>query len=307
MSDTGQQDRKDDATIEREAAEWFARLIDDERPESHEVFRQWLVADERHGRAFGAFERLWTGAGVASAVGGRLTRRNALKGGAAVLLAGAGLGVTRLFWPASDHSTGIGETAIRTLADGSRVQLSPQTALSVDFSDTHRRVRLDKGEAYFEVAADPGRPFSVRARGVSATALGTEYAVANRDDRVSVLVTRHAVNVEAGGQSRRVEEGESVSWQAGRLAVPMAADTETELAWRSGRLVFLATPLSTVIEDIGRWRRGKIVIMSEELARRPVTLIVDVNRSETILDTLAFGLPIKITQVSPLLAFITPR
>lgn len=47
--------------------------------------------------------------------------------------------------------------------------------------------------------------------------------------------------------------------------------------------------------------------MDERLAQSRVTIIVDVKRSDTILDTLALGLPIKVQTLSPWLTFIYPR
>jgi transmembrane sensor len=89
--------------------------------------------------------------------------------------------------------------------------------------------------------------------------------------------------------------------------VPVKADVETQLSWRSGKLVFLSTPFRDVVSSLSRWRTGKIIVMDERLAQSRVTIIVDVKRSDTTLDTLALGLPIKVQTLSPWLTFIYPR
>ncbi|GAA4167085.1 FecR family protein [Shinella granuli] len=299
-----------EAAISTAAAEWFARLLDAPSAADHQRFRAWLLADERHGHAYCELERLWTGAGLAGEPGSTtgVSRRTVLKGaGLALIAAGTGLTALRLTRPFGDHATGTGETATVKLADGTRVELSPRTTFSIDFSETARRVRLQEGEIFVDVAADAARPFTIEAGDLRATALGTEYSVAIAPEETSVLVTKHAVEVSAGGRSLILDEGQSLSYSEGRLSEPGDADTQARLAWRRGQLVFLSTPFSKVVEDIGRWRQGKIVVMDRQLARQPVTLIVDVKRSDRILETMELGLPIRVVPLSPWLTLIYRR
>jgi hypothetical protein len=62
--------------------------------------------------------------------------------------------------------------------DGTQADLAAGTALDVDYSSSRRALRLRAGEATFEVARDPDRPFVVWADGLTATALGTKFKVA---------------------------------------------------------------------------------------------------------------------------------
>ena len=50
-----------------------------------------------------------------------------------------------------------------TLADGSQVTLNTGTQLRVSITEHERRAELASGEAYFEIAKDPSRPFVVKA------------------------------------------------------------------------------------------------------------------------------------------------
>ncbi|MCJ7995328.1 FecR family protein [Rhizobium cremeum] len=310
MKKTPRRSSTDETDISRAAAEWFARLLDEPNPAAHQQFRAWLLEDERHARAYAEFERLWSGAGLVGESGraSSLSRRTMLKGGGLVIVAGgagfAGLTLLRSF---GDYSTGTGETKTVTLPDGTRIELSPQTAFSIDFSEKARRVRLMRGEIFVSVVADPSRPFAVETDDLRATALGTQYSVAIEPEGTSVFVTQHAVEVTAAGRREILNEGQSLSYRKGRLSDPVETDIETRLAWRSGKLVFLSAPFGKVIADIERWRRGKIVLMDPELADRPVTLIVDVKRSDRILDTLQLGLPVRIVTVSPWLALVYTR
>ncbi len=58
-------------------------------------------------------------------------------------------------------STGVGETRIASLPDGSTVQLDAMTTIRVRQDLLSRRVELAAGQAVFEVAKDRRRPFSV--------------------------------------------------------------------------------------------------------------------------------------------------
>ncbi len=75
------------------------------------------------------------------------------------------------------YVTGAGQKSTVTLADGSRVILDANSTLDVAFAERQRAVRLLNGHAFFDVAHDPGRPFTVQAAGRVVTALGTQFDV----------------------------------------------------------------------------------------------------------------------------------
>lgn len=307
--ETSQDDAPD--RVSRQAAEWFAKLLDGDTAKAEFVaFRAWLQQDPSHAEAYADLERLWAEAGMAPGLEEKASppRRALLKGaGAAVVLAGAGLAGFRYLMPAGDYRTGVGETLAVDLADGSRMELSTSTAVSIEFSRQARHVRLLWGEAYFTVAADPLRPFTVAAGEVTTRALGTAFSVAVEHDGVIVSVSEHAVLVEAGSDAIEVEAGQTVSYSNRRLSRPDEADMEARLAWRRGQLVFISTPFGDVVAALNRWRRGRMIVMDDNLARRPVTVIVDARRAETFLETLERSLPVRIDTYSPWLALIYPR
>uniref|UniRef100_UPI00310109B1 DUF4880 domain-containing protein n=1 Tax=Neorhizobium sp. EC2-8 TaxID=3129230 RepID=UPI00310109B1 len=120
--------RQTEDEISRRAAEWFALLLDGrETASDRQGLREWLLADERHAKAYADLERLWSGAGIVHDLGNpsRASRRTVLKtGGAAIVLGGAVWGGMRLLSPVGDYSTGTGETATVRLPDGSVATLS---------------------------------------------------------------------------------------------------------------------------------------------------------------------------------------
>ena len=79
------------------------------------------------------------------------------------------------------HTTAIGEQVTVRLDDGSKIQLNTDSELSVRFSKAERRLVLERGQAFFDVAHDPARPFVVDAGKASVRALGTRFDVRRGD------------------------------------------------------------------------------------------------------------------------------
>lgn len=211
----------------------------------------------------------------------RRAKRISLLGGASVLALVALLWM----WPGNSFApTGpaeLGRARVaaperRILSDGSTLEFKPGAAVTVDFSPGLRRVVLDRGEAHFQVAKNPARPFVVVARGVEIRAVGTAFSVGLESSRVEVLVTEGQVAVETsaapaldGGQTPAVQtlppsDGSSpgVMVRAGErvtvdtsAAAPVLPAAQTmpvdemndRLAWRVPWLEMNATPLSEII------------------------------------------------------------
>ena len=66
-----------------------------------------------------------------------------------------------------------GERREVALADGSVLEVDPETRVRISFDEHTRRVALERGRALFRVAKNPDRPFLVRADGTIVRAVGT--------------------------------------------------------------------------------------------------------------------------------------
>lgn len=294
-----------------EATRWFVTLHDDPadakaRPE----FEAWREADPRHAAAYARLQQLWGASGhlpslarTHEGVGRRAVLQGALGAGAAVVLVA---GVGRLAMgahPFADHRTRPGERSTVILVDGSRIELSTATALTTDFSGCRRRIRLLEGEAWFQVAPDPRRPFVVEAAGGSTTALGTAFSVAVNGEEAAVSVTDHAVRVASRGAQARVASGESVTYDAKGTGRVRATDSSV-LAWREGRLAFVNRPLNEVVATLDRWTGERTMILDNELGRQSVTLTLGVEHAAEGLGRLAEVTPMRVTRVMPGLTLI---
>src|SRR5690606_13001818 len=93
------------------------------------------------------------------------------------------------------YATEIGEQKTVQLSDGSELVLNTNTRVLIDYTDSKRRAILDQGEAYFKVAEDAQRPFSVDAGVRSIAVLGTEFNVQKTGGGLTVAVVEGLVAV----------------------------------------------------------------------------------------------------------------
>jgi transmembrane sensor len=250
----------------------------------------------------------------------RLRRRRrtvALGVASLVLLVGAGLG-----WQASRPPPDLRSSdavsavvllpSIQWLPDGSVAELRDGAEITVEFTDTQRRVVLRRGEVYFRVAKNPARPFVVAAGGVEVRAVGTAFSVDFGQSTVEVLVTEGKVSVATtarksapAGATQPMPEPLFVDAGHGLTVLTSArpeqaerrpvsdADLQSRLAWRSPRLEFSGTPLIEAIALINRHNRVQFIIEDPELARTRVSGIFGAVNTAAFVRLLESGFDIQ--------------
>lgn len=288
--------------LEAAASAWLAWRDRGLTPEEQDAYLHWLRVDPAHGRMIARLEKAWAeldllaewrpehsavpnpdllaGTSPAQRRRGWLAWTLPVAAAAALVL---GWLVTHPGEPAAaatrtqSYVTEVGAHRAVELADGSVLELNTDTALQAIATETARTIRLARGEAWFKVAKDPDRPFAVHAGGVTIRAVGTAFAVHRRADGVDVLVTEGRVEVAAegadwtGGQQLAAFQRMVIPLAAagpGRPAVTAVTDQAAErlLAWRHGRLEFMAEPLREVAAAFGRHSAARIVIADPALA-----------------------------------------
>jgi len=205
---------------------------------------------------------------------------------------------------AQQHMTGTAETRLLTLEDGSQVTLGAKSTLKTWSTDTGRHVELVNGQAFFDVAKDPSRPFWVNVNGTLVKVVGTQFDVRKGADRVQVAVVEGVVNVFATTPEQElaaIEETIPVVLTAGKLvektryghfeAVKEASVTDMG-AWRNGRLVYRQTALADVVADANRYYEGTITLGTQALAELEVTAAFRTNQVASLPEMLSQTLPI---------------
>lgn len=308
--------RPDDAS--HRASEWFA-LIQGGAPTQAECdeLAHWLAADPRNAQAYAHLEQLWAATALlatpkpAVVQAPPLSRRRFVGLGLAASVAVVATSATTLWLkgvssPFADVRTAVGERRTVQLPDGSTVELAGNSALNLGFSATQRSVELLQGEAFFQVARNPASDFAVQTQAGRVLAGEGEFCLACDGPAAQLSVSRHTVRVITPNQQTDLGEGLSLRFSTTHTGAIQRAELEQVLAWRSGRLVFFDTPLIDVVNQLQRWREGKIFIPDEQLAARRVSLILNLNRPDQMLDVLSKALAVRMTRYTDLVTLIQP-
>lgn len=148
-----------------------------------------------------------------------------------------------------------------TLADGTKVWLNALSKLEFPsaFKGKERTVQLT-GEAYFEVAKDAARPFTVTVNGVAVEVLGTSFNVNAYSDESDIKTTLldGSVRLKKGDASLTLKPGQQgvvagdQPQRAGGLS-QRPADLDQVMAWKNGYFSWEAADIHTVMRQLSRW------------------------------------------------------
>ena len=325
-------DKGRQARLRRDAREWHTVMnsgaVD---PATRRSFEAWLHASKEHKQAYFALEQMWrdldfvaleAGVGVpAAAPPPRPWRRRvafarpAFVAASFALLVVAGLTIHAI-------STGIlsgrAQPAFETqraeireieLEDSSLVTLGAKSQLAAVFTEDSRKVVLFEGEAFFDVAKDPLRPFFVAADDTLIRVVGTKFSVKRTPDDVHVAVLEGVVDVMKTDdladtpdarlspiETKRLTAGQKIVAAAASPTLPDADTVQqtTPGAWRTGRLAYENASLAEIIADIDRYHDRPIRIVGDALGGVRFTTGFQVREIDTWLAALEETQPIDV-------------
>lgn len=144
-----------------------------------------------------------------------------------------------------------------TLADGTKVWMNAASSLRypTNFTGDERIVEL-KGEAYFEVAKNPSKPFRVLLPGMNVEVLGTHFNIMAYENESTIKTTllEGAVKVNSGAYQASLLPGQQAELGSGKgFAVMNEVDLEQVVAWKNGYFQFNRDGLDVVMRQIERW------------------------------------------------------
>lgn len=171
------------------------------------------------------------------------------------------------------YATQVGQRGDLSLADGSKVDLNTDTVVRVEENGLQRLMWLDRGEAYFEVAHDPSRPFVIRAGARDVTVLGTRFLVRRTGSTVTVSVVEGRVRVAGGETAGRapslvISRGDIATADGPSTRIESGAldRIEAAMSWRDGVLRFDQTPLADAAREFNRYNRKQVILKGEGTA-----------------------------------------
>jgi transmembrane sensor len=313
----------EDRRLFREAADLAIRLQNDPaNPVSIDMVRTWVARSPRHEAAWARVAAIHGMTGKilskqrAIAEGGvaGISRRTLVIGGligAGVAAAGS-VGLPRALLRArADYMTSTAEIRRIVLSDGSEITLGPDSAVAIDFNEARRAIELLVGMAYFDVAHDAARPFSVLSGDLKATALGTAFDVSNDAGFVSVSVDRGTVEAKAADSElrlgARLDPGDWITFDNSSHGIARGTREASQIAaWREGMIVAERETVSAMVAKIARWLPGSVVVADPFLGSRVVSGVFDLTDPVGALEAVVRPFGAKVRIITPFMTVVSP-
>lgn len=177
------------------------------------------------------------------------------------------------------QQTGPQQTTRLTLSDGSVVHLNSNSSLSYPtaFGAGTREVYL-RGEAYFEVAKDPARPFLIHSGRLQTRVVGTSFNVyaypQARQLEVTVLTGRVVVSDSVSGRTVTLHPAQKAVLTPALTALrrEVAPSPQLSVAWQQGKLSFDQAPLPAIVDKLAVRYGVEISLSSARLQQCRLTV-----------------------------------
>ena len=308
--------------IDDEASIWLVRLDNGNLSEQSRIeLRKWLSADERHRVALKAMADIWDDMDEILMIADNKSSPNKLSLWPIlkpilkpVSLAASVSFIALLLWFSmpndvhkNSYATLVGQQMDTTFNDGSIIHLNTNSHIETEFSDDKRIIKLIKGEALFEVAHDPNRPFIVYAGDRLVQAIGTKFIVHLKAEDIQVTVTDGKVKTSKVALNKTLADISSLDSNATKeddfyitkgeklvinkdkapsLIQIEDENMDREISWLNGKLIFVNEKLSYVIEEINRYVEVEIVLKDPAMNNITISGRFDLQDSEALIEAI---------------------
>src|SRR5688572_8273111 len=254
------------------------------------LVQQWVAASEQNRSDFDLLEKLWHKSGEQetiqfntnkawTTVDGRIkahkTPVRRMKPYTWTIAVAASLVlVFGMWWIFSNNfntRTVVADVAVKEvlLEDGSKVYLRKGSSLEykTHFDKDRREVGLT-GQAFFDVAPDPSKPFVISAAQTKVEVVGTSFSVNTLNDKVELIVKTGKVRFGTADnlqQSILVVAGERALFASNNINKEQNKDVNFD-AWQSRQLQFNNTPLPQVLAVLNDYYHVNIQIKQGDAA-----------------------------------------
>ncbi|MGY1488002.1 FecR family protein [Methylobacillus pratensis] len=327
------------------AIKWFVIMqdADTEHPERSR-FEEWLLSHPAHQRAYQEVCALWEDLDssdrllhLESAMQQKIfiektdrskKIRTAITRTLSVMFFAA-LGITSYYgyesWQNEPTmhmaaSTEIGQIRSQVLEDGTKLMVNANSDIEVTYTRKERRVILKRGEASFDVAKNPDRPFVVDSGLARITVLGTRFAVNKFSSKVRISVDHGVVRIEPQQYLttektapnrfaehvltlRDNEVAEiNLNGEAKRLQRP-AADA---FSFEYGTITFDQAGLEEIAETLSRYRPLPVNADLDSQPDVSITAVIQSKYVERFIKELPAIAPVKVTTEGDI-TLLTPK
>lgn len=181
-----------------------------------------------------------------------------------------------------------------TLPDGSRVWLNRASRMEwrSDPDNKQRRVVLS-GEARFDVAHDPERPFIVQTGGTETRVLGTEFNIeaypGEQEIKVALLSGRVAFTDKQDSSASLLMPGNMMRYRK-KDGLRLVGSTNSRLNdWLKGAVSFNEVPVKDAVERIALFNNYSIAWETDKLPQGTISAVFYKETPDQMLASLAFS------------------
>jgi transmembrane sensor len=320
-------------TLDEVAANWLIRHDADRlSADEEQSFEAWRAASPAHREAYRRAEGLWTRfeedadpaelrALRAAALSVRTPNSRWRVGIAAAASCMTAIGAIALYLShrvgvdavenstrlatEDSYSTARNERSIVTLSDGTMVTLNLDTTMDVVFTPGERLVRITHGQAFFEVAKNPHRPFVVQAADRRVTALGTQFDVRLDPDRVEVVLLEGKITVDHTAPSLLEElklrkahvelrPGQKLVAALGEPVAISDTNAQRETSWRHGWVEFDNQTVGDAVAELNRYSERPIMVPDESVRDLRLSGVFRVGQPDRFAAIIQELLPVKV-------------
>jgi transmembrane sensor len=204
----------------------------------------------------------------------------------------------------TEFATIKGEHKQLLLPDGSKIWLNEQSSLAytADFNKgTERHVEL-KGEAFFEVAKNPKRPFIIKAGKTQTQVLGTSFNIKSVfEEQVTVAVFTGRVSFKSKDEPQHeliLLPGDKGEYKGNGSISKSHYNNTNFMFWKSKKLEFNNVAVADVLKDIEDHYHVKFVLKDPDIASRRITSYFDGDSLDQVNTLLEDLLEVRITKAN---------
>jgi ferric-dicitrate binding protein FerR (iron transport regulator) len=190
-----------------------------------------------------------------------------------------------------------GQRSNIVLPDGSKVWLNSHSKITYprDYGVRERSLSLT-GEAYFEVAKDPGKRFLVNAGDMQVEALGTSFNVKAYDGDREAVATLFSGSLQAvvRGKTFTLEPDQYAAFdrEENRLLIGRAENVAYASMWRDNELAFNRLTMDEIAVMFDRLYNVKIHFESEKIRNYRFSGVIKNNSLDNVIEIISLTAPI---------------
>ena len=176
--------------------------------------------------------------------------------------------------------TNVGAWDKKLMDDGSVIYAGPGTELTFRMDEERRIVSFTRGEAFFDVAPDPTRPFIVSTDFGSVRVLGTEFLAEYKGNSVVVTVREGKVGVtpdkvarDAAQPTATLVANQQIVMSSRGVRGPLMVDAEREVKWVRNWYEPHGEMVCEIVQQLNQRHDVEVVVDDPQVCRMRISAL----------------------------------